>query len=1412
MGTKQIISQKSFHMRKIILFIVAVALLLPIAVFAAAPVFTQTGPFQITENSSTGTLVGTVVATEATTYQILSGNGTGSGAFSIDNGGNIRVADGTQLDFETTPQFILQVAAGNVDGTTQASVTINVLNVNDPPKFDDPSYAFSLNENEANGTLVGTVTAADNDPADTIVYTILLATPPGIFSVDSDDGQVRIADTSQIDFESGTTEYTIFIQASDGGLTDVVPVTITIDDANDPPVAVDDGTYNGTEDTDLVVSLIANGVLANDTDQDLDVLTAVLDTQATNGSVTLDASGTFTYTPNAQYNGPDSFTYYANDGQANSNVATVTIDVAGNNDAPVGNDDNAWSTNEDTQLAIPATGVLANDSDPENDALTVSGSDATSTSGAAVSVAADGSFTYDPTGSATLQALDDGDAPQDTFTYIVSDGVLTDTATVSITVNGVNDAPTATDDPSYGTDEDTILNINAATGVLSNDSDIDTGDSLTVSAFDATSSNGAAVSVAADGSFSYDPTSSATLQALTTGDPSIADTFSYTITDGDLTDTATVTVTVTAVNDPPSAVDDTPTVAEDSSNNALDVLSNDSALPDTGEVLTITAVGTTNNGGTATNNGGTNVLYTPALNFFGTEVFTYTIGDGNSGFDTATVTVTVQSNNDAPIITEGISTTVDMDEDGSPTAFSLTLNATDVDSSTLTWSISSAATNGTATATGTGLSKSIAYTPNTNYNGTDSFVVQVDDGDGDIDTITVYVNIAEQNDDPTANDDFPTVDEQSVDNILTVLSNDSDAPDNIGETLTITAVGATDNGGTALSNGTTITYTPLSTYIGTEVFTYTIGDGRGGFATATVSVNVQDVNFDPVISEGISTTVGMDEDGNPTPFSLTLNATDVDAGDTLTWSIFTQGANGTATASGTGLSKSIGYTPNSDYNGTDSFVVQVADGNGGTDMITVYVNIAPQNDPPDALDDTPTVSEDSVNNALDVLNNDTIAPDTGETLTITAVGSTNNGGTASNNGIDITYTPATNFSGTEVFTYTISDGSSLSDTATVTVTVTPANDDPIITEGISTTVTMDEDGAPTPFALTLNATDVDSGTLTWSISLPASNGTATATGTGLSKSISYTPTANYNGTDSFVVMVDDGSGGTDTITVNVTITAVNDDPDAVDDNATTPQDTAVAINVLSNDSDIENDTLTVSSVTNGSNGTVANLGTSVVYTPTTGYEGPDSFTYTISDGNGGSDTATVTVTVGRNYIYLPMVVKPGPQAPDLVITSLAATSSTVEVVLTNQGPVDTAAGFWVDFYVAPSSVPTAANQLWQDVSSEGIAWGITEPIVAGESLTLTYSTAPGAPNLYFSAADSNFTGTLSAGTSIYAQVDSAHVSNVNGAILETHEILGTAYNNVSNEQFSTTTILNSVGTTSLPAVQSINASFALPLR
>ena len=604
-----------------------------------------------------------------------------------------------------------------------------------------------------------------------------------------------------------------------------------------------------------------------------------------------------------------------------------------------------------------------------------------------------------------------------------------------------------------------------------------------------------------------------------------------------------------AVNDAYSTNEDTPL----SANPANGVRKNDTDAD--GDPLTVIKYTNPAHGTLNLNpNGG--FTYTPTANYNGPDSFTYYVYDGQFNSNIATVNLTINPVNDAPVITEGASTSVTMSENGSPTPFSLTLNAMDADvGDTLSWSVSTPASNGVATASGTGTSKAIGYTPNTDYYGSDSFVIQVSDGQGGIDTITVNVTILAVNNAPVITEGVSTSVTMSEDSLPTPFSLTLHATDaDVGDTLTWSVSTPASNGiATASGTGTSkvISYIPTANYYGSDSFVIQVSDGHGGIDTIIVNVTISAVNDVPIITEGDSTSVTMSEDGSPTPFSLTLHTTDPDIGDTLTWSVSVPASNGIATASGTGTSKAISYIPTANYFGSDSFVIQVSDGNGGTDSITINV------------------------------------------------------------------------------------------------TISSVNDVPIITEGASTNITMSEDGSPTPFNLTLHATDADEGDiLTWSVSTPASNGTAVAFGTGTSKDINYTPNANYNGSDTFVIRISDGHGGIDSIIVNVTISAVNDAPVAFDDAYTTDENIPLSINntngVLSNDTDVDGNTLFAIIDVGPTHGTLTlNADGSFLYTPNLNYYGSDSFTYHAWDSTLNSNTATVNITIKQVILlfYLPVVTR-----------------------------------------------------------------------------------------------------------------------------------------------------------------------------
>ena len=268
------------------------------------------------------------------------------------------------------------------------------------------------------------------------------------------------------------------------------------------------------------------GVLANDTGG---TLTAVLVSTVSNGVLLFDGSGGFFYLANIGFTGNDSFTYQATSGAVTSNVATVTIAVNSVNDPPVALAD-SYSTNEGATLNVAAaTGVLANDSDADRSALTAVL--ATGPSSGTVTLNADGSFSYVPA-AAFFGTV--------TFTYQADDGTLRSTAaTVTITVNAVNDPPTATAD-SYSTNEDSQLVVNAANGVLANDTDPDPGTTLTAALIGSVSSG--TLALQPNGSFTYTPAANFNGTA----------TFTYQASDGSASSsTVTVRIAIAPVNDPP---------------------------------------------------------------------------------------------------------------------------------------------------------------------------------------------------------------------------------------------------------------------------------------------------------------------------------------------------------------------------------------------------------------------------------------------------------------------------------------------------------------------------------------------------------------------------------------------------------------------------------------------------------------------------------------------------------------------------------------------------------------------------------------------------------------------------------------------------------------------------------------------
>jgi hypothetical protein len=270
------------------------------------------------------------------------------------------------------------------------------------------------------------------------------------------------------------------------------------------------------------------------------------------------------------------------------------------------------------------------------------------------------------------------------------------------------------------------------------------------------------------------------------------------------------------------------------------------------------------------------------------------------------------------------------------------------------------------------------------------------------------------------------------------------------------------------------------------------------------------------------------------------------------------------------------------------------------------------NAPPVAVNDSYTVQENSSNNSLAVLANDS-DPD-GDPLTITNT-STPGHGTATINGSSVLYTPTAGYFGPDSFSYTISDGQGGTASASVSITV---NAPPV---AVNDSYTVQENSSNNSLAVLANDSDPDGDPLTITNASTPGHGMTTINGS----NVLYTPTAGYFGPDSFTYTISDGQGGTASASVSIT---VNAPPVAVNDSYTVQENSSNnSLAVLANDSDPDGDPLTITNTSTPGHGTATINGSNVLYTPTAGYFGPDSFSYTISDGQGGVSTASVSITV-----------------------------------------------------------------------------------------------------------------------------------------------------------------------------------------
>ncbi len=789
-----------------------------------------------------------------------------------------------------------------------------------------------------------------------------------------------------------------------------------------------------------------------------------------NGTAQVDATGQVTYTPMVDVIGTDTLTVLVTDTGEPPQSATVEIPITivPTNDFPIAQN-GTLTTMEDT----PFNGNL-NASDMDGDNLLFQIAQPASNGVVVLTDAATGAFIYTP---------HPNTSGADHFTFSAHDGVVnSNIATVDITITPVNDVPFANPDVAA-----TNINVPVMVNILLNDSDIE-GDPLSVTAVTQGANGVVTISGA---SVIYTPNSG--FEGM--------DTFMYTVGDGQGGSAmADVTISVTTSNTLPNAVNDSATTAEDNAA-VLMVLANDTD-PD-GDALIVNTV-TQGNNGTVTHNG-LSATYTPNADYSGTDTFTYNVCDNGVPVlcHTAAVMVTVTAVNDVPIANNGTLNTIE------DTPINGMLIATDIDGDTLTFSIVAQGSQGIVNITNPNTG-TFTYTPNPNANGPEMFTFRVNDGTIDSNIATINVNVAPVNDPPMADDSlFNTNEDTPHMGFLTATDAEGD-----GLTFSIVAQGA--QGSVTIDNPDTgaFTYIPNTNANGPDVFTFHVNDGTINSNIATVNVAINPINDPPVAMDGSLVTT---EDINS---SSVLPATDVD-GDPLTFAIVMQGNQGSATIDNVNTG-AFTYTPNPDMNGPDTLTFSASDGTVTSNVAVINVNIMPVDDLPIAMDDSGTTNEDMIVN-IAVLPND-IEVD-GEPLSITGV-TQGSQGSVTHDGTTITYTPDPDTNGMDMFTYTISDTPGGTDTANVSVTITPVNDPPIALNRALISVT---DWPPTPG--TLLGIDVDGDPLTFIIDTPPSRSAIVNLVDPLKGTYTYTDGMPFPPPNSFTYKVNDGTVDSNIATV-----------------------------------------------------------------------------------------------------------------------------------------------------------------------------------------------------------------------------------------------------------------------------------------
>ena len=841
-----------------------------------------------------------------------------TGAFIVDASTDVYQSLDVDEEISVVVSFTVTDSEGLSDDT--GTITFTVRGTNDVPVIVVAESDITGTGVEDDGAITGTIVADDVDDGAILAFSIEEgdSAANGGATVDPETGAWTYTPNANF---NGVDSFTVTVSDGLGGaVTQVVDVTVTaVNDSTEIDVSSQSAaTHVEAVDANApVATLVAGQVSLTDVDA-LDYDTGTFTASVVDGDATdlldLDTSGSVSVVDGAVSVGGTQVGTVTGQGTATLSVSFLAAAFAA-----------------DVQAVVNALSYATTDDTP------VSSRD----------------ITLD---------LTDGD------------GAAAVQQTISVTITASNDSPIAVND-AFGVTEGSfasafnVLNI----GTADNDSENDTlsvtaladladgtlpvggSAAVGVSAGVITTDWGAEVTLQSNGQLFYNLTSStARFNELAAGETAV-DSFIYTISDGNGgTDTATVSVTITGINDAIVAVSDTITATEDTAASVTgNLLANDTdvdindipTIVDASSSVTATAVATADGFRITTVDGivvllsanGDYTLTAPdslAPGVTSTATFQYTVQDSGSAQSTTTVTVRVTGDNDAPTAAEVTLVASNEDTVRVITEAQLLTGASDVDTGAVLeiTDLSLTSGNGLLVNNEDG---TWTYTPDLNDNGDVTFSYTASDGALTA-TASATLDLLPVNDAPVAQADtaVSTDEDTPLTGVVTATDVDSDSL-----SFALASGGAPSNGSVTVAANGGYTYTPGANFNGADAFTVSVSDGKGGTDTVVVNVTVTAVNDAPVAQAdaAVSTT----ED---TPLTGVVTATDVD-GDSLSFALASGGApsNGSVTVASNG---GYTYTPGANFNGVDAFTVSVSDGKGGTDTVVVNVTVTAVNDAP----------------------------------------------------------------------------------------------------------------------------------------------------------------------------------------------------------------------------------------------------------------------------------------------------------------------------------------------------------------------------------------------------------------------------------------------------------------------------------